>query len=123
MVIIQGDIFWVDLPRPQGSEPGLRRPYVVVQNNITNHSRISTVVVCSLTSNLRRAASPGNVLLRAGEANLPRRSVVNVSQLYTLDKSRLGKRIGTLSPERVREIVAGVTFLIEPRETPRPGET
>jgi hypothetical protein len=70
------------LPAPHGSEPGLRRPYLIVQNNITNRSRISTVVVCSLTSNLGRAASPGNVLLRAGEASLPRRSPVNVSQLF-----------------------------------------
>jgi mRNA interferase MazF len=116
MVISQGDVFWVDMPRPVGSEPGLRHPYVIVQNNLLNRSRIGTVVVCSLTSNLKRAASPGNVLLRSGEANLTKRSVANVSQIYTLDRSQLGKRMGALSPERVREIVAGVAFVIEPRE-------
>jgi len=115
MVISQGDVFWVDMPRPVGSEPGLRHPYVIVQNNLLNRSRIGTVVVCSLTSNLKRAASPGNVLLRP-EANLTKRSVANVSQIYTLDRSQLGKHIGALSPERVREIVAGVAFVIEPRE-------
>ena len=109
------------MPRPIGSEPGLRHPYVIVQNDLLNRSRISTVVICALTSNLKRAASPGNVLLRSGEANLTKRSVVNVSQIYTLERSRLGKRIGTLSPERVHDIVAGVTFVIEPRQPSPPG--
>lgn len=121
MVISQGDVFWADLPEPYGSAPGYRRPHVVVQNNLLNRSRINTVVVCGLTSNLRRASSPGNVLLHRGEANLPRSSVVNVSQILTLDKSQLGKRIGTLSPERVSEIIAGIAFVIEPRELSPPG--
>ena len=116
MVIQQGDIFWNELDEPLGSEPGYRYPHVVIQNNVFNRSRINTVVVCALTSNLRRATAPGNVLLEPGEANLPRQSVVNVSQIFTVDKSQLGERIGTLSARRVREILHGIRLLTEPRE-------
>ncbi|HEY9875314.1 MAG TPA: type II toxin-antitoxin system PemK/MazF family toxin [Candidatus Obscuribacterales bacterium] len=116
MLINQGDIFWIDLDEPSGSEPGYRHPHVVIQNNVFNRSHISTVVVCTLTSNLRRADAPGNVLLEAGEADLPERSVVNVSQIFTVSKSHLGERIGTLSPERIRQILDGVRLLTEPRE-------
>jgi len=116
MVINQGDIFWVDLEEPSGSEPGYRHPHVVVQNNVFNRSRISTVVVCALTSNLKRAAAPGNVLLEPEEANLPKQSVVNVSQVFTVDKSQLGEKIGTLARRRVREILDGIGLLLEPRE-------
>jgi mRNA interferase MazF len=116
MVINQGDIFWVDLDEPSDSEPGYRHPHVVIQNNVFNRSRISTVVVCTLTSNLRRAKAPGNVLLEVGEANLPEQSVVNISQIFTLSKTQLGEKIGTLSAERVRQILDGVRLLTEPRE-------
>lgn len=116
MVINQGDIFWVDLDEPSGSEPGYHHPHVVIQNNVFNQSRISTVVVCTLTSNQRRASAPGNVLLEAGEADLPEQSVVNVSQIFTVDKRQLGEKIGTLSPHRVRQILDGVKLVIEPRE-------
>jgi mRNA interferase MazF len=90
---------------------------VVVQNDIFNQSQIRTVVVCALTSNLRRARSPGNVLLDLGEAGLPRQSVVNITQILTVDRSQLGECIGTLSPERVREVTAGLRLLLEPRST------
>ena len=116
-MITQGDIFWVELDEPSGSEPGYRHPHVVVQNNLFNRSRINTVVVCALTSNLKRAAAPGNVLLDPGEANLPKQSVVNVSQVFTVDKSQLGVKIGALSPVRVREILDGIGLLLEPCET------
>lgn len=116
MVIRQGDIFWVDLGVPSGSAPGYRRPHVVVQNNLFNQSKIHTVVVCALTSNLRRSAAPGNVLLSKGEANLKKASVVNISQLVTVDKSDLVERIGTLSPSRIAQIVSGLKLLVEPRE-------
>jgi mRNA interferase MazF len=116
MVINQGDICWVVLGQPSGSGPGYRHPHVVIQNNLFNQSRIHTVVVCTLTSNLKRAESPGNVLLAKGEANLPKKSVVNVSQIFTVDKSDLTEKIGTLSPTRVAQIVAGVRLLLEPRE-------
>lgn len=115
-MINQGDVFWIELEEPSGSEPGYRHPHVVVQNNVFNRSRINTVVVCALTSNLKRAAAPGNVLLEPREANLPKRSVVNISQVFTVDKTQLGERIGTLSPSRVREILDGIGLLLEPRD-------
>ena len=116
MVIDQGDIYWVDLGEPSGSSPGYRHPHVVIQNNVFNRSRINTVVVCSLTSNLKRAEAPGNVLLEEGEGNLPVQSVVNVSQIYTVDKKDLAEKIGSLSRRRIRLILAGVLLVIETRE-------
>jgi mRNA interferase MazF len=116
MVIAQGDVFWLDTDPPRGFGSGFRRPHVVVQNDIFNASRIQTTVLCAVTSNLTRAKAPGNLLLRKGEANLPRPSVVNVSQVVTVDKSVLREKIGTLSGQRVREIVAGLRLVLEPRE-------
>lgn len=116
MVINQGDIYWIDLGEPSGSAPGYLHPHVVVQNNVFNLSRINTVVVCALTSNLQRAVAPGNILLDEGEANLPRQSVVIVSQIFTVDKSDLGEYIGTLSKKRMRQILDGIKMLMEPRE-------
>lgn len=116
MVINQGDIYWIDLEEPRGSEPGYRHPHVVVQNNLFNRSQIQTVLVCPLTSNLKRANAPGNVLLDKKEANLLKRSVVNVSQVFTVDKSQLGDHIGTLSSKRIRQILEGIKLVMEPRE-------
>jgi mRNA interferase MazF len=116
MVINQGDVFWVDLGEPSGSEPGYLHPHVVIQNNVFNRSRINTVVVCTLTSNLKRARAPGNVLLEKGEADLPKQSVVNVSQIFTVDKRDLVEKIGTLPHQRVRQILDGIRLLIEPRD-------
>ncbi len=117
MVINQGDVYWVDLGEPSGSDPGYKHPHVVIQNNLFNRSQIRTVIVLALTSNLQRADAPGNVLLEKGEANLPKQSVVNVSQVFTVDKSQLDVYIGTLSGKRVREILSGIKLVIEPRET------
>lgn len=116
MVIAQGDLFWIDLDEPTGSGPSYRHPHVVIQNNVFNRSRINTVVVCALTSNLKRAAAPGNVLLEPGEAALPKQGVVVVSQIFTVDKTQLGEQIGSLSKKRVRQILDGIKLLIEPRE-------
>jgi mRNA interferase MazF len=116
MVIQQGDIFWMDLGRPSGSGPGNLHPYVVVQNDLFNRSRIDTVVVCGITSNLKRAQAPGNVLLEPGEANLPKASVVNVSQVFTVDKGDLVERLGSVGPARVQEILDGLYLLLEPRD-------
>jgi mRNA interferase MazF len=88
----------------------------VIQNNLFNQSRIHTVIVCALTSNLKRAQAPGNVLLEAKEAHLPKRSVAVVSQIFTVDKTQLGEYIGTLSRRRVRQILDGIKLLTEPRE-------
>jgi mRNA interferase MazF len=116
LTIKQGDIYWVDLGIPKGSEPGYRHPHVVIQNNVYNMSKINTVVVCALTSNLRRAAAPGNVLLKEGEANLPKDSVVNISQIITVDKTDLIERIGSLSLSRMQQVIEGFKLLLEPRE-------
>jgi mRNA interferase MazF len=115
-MINQGDIYWVDLGEPPASEPGYRHPHVVVQNNIFTRSQLKTVVVCALISNLRRAQAPGDVVLESGEGNLPKQSAVNVSQIYTVDKSQLDEYIGTLSSARVHEIINGIKLVIEPRE-------
>ena len=115
-MIHQGDVYWVDLGEPRGSAPGYRHPHVVIQDNLFNRSRINTVVVCAITSNLKRAAAPGNVLLEKGEANLPQRSVVNVSQIFTVDKADLVEKIGPLSLSRVRQILDGIQLLTEPRD-------
>ncbi len=116
MVINQGDIFWIEFSEPKGSEPGYRHPHVVIQNNLFNRSRINTVVVCTLTSNLKRADAPGNVTLNKGEANLPKKSVVNISQLFTVNKSDLSEKIGMLSKDRIAHILEGIRLLTEPRE-------
>lgn len=115
MVIRQGDIYWIDLDEPTGSEPGFRHPHVVIQNDVFNASQIGTVIVCALTSNLRRAASPGNVLLEMGEAHLPKQSVVNVTQVQTVDKEKLVEWIGRLSERRVQQILEGLRLVTEPR--------
>jgi len=116
MVTKQGEIYWVDLGKPSGSEPGYKHPHIVIQNNIFNSSNINTVVVCSLTSNMKRAKAPGNVTLSKGEANLPKKSVVNISQIYTVNKSDLVEKIGQVSERRVSEILEGIKLLTEPRE-------
>ncbi len=116
MPISQGDLFWVDLGEPGGSQPGYRHPHVVVQYNLFNRSQIRTVIACALSSNLKRASAPGNILLGKGEANLSKQSVVNVSQIFTLDKTQLTEYIGSLAPKRVREILNGIKLLLEPRE-------
>jgi len=96
-LISQGDLYWIGPDETRGSVPGHPHPYVVVQDDLFNRSRISTVVVCALTSNLNRANEPGNVLLEPGEGNLARHSVIVVSQVSCLYKARLGTRIGALS--------------------------
>ncbi|MFZ5995038.1 MAG: type II toxin-antitoxin system PemK/MazF family toxin [Thermodesulfobacteriota bacterium] len=116
MVIEQGEIYWVDLGQPSGSEPGYRHPHVVIQNNLFNASKINTVVICALTSNIKRAQAPGNVLLNKGEANLPKKSIVNISQIYTVNKSDLIEKIGKVSEKRFNEILNGIKLLTEPRE-------
>src|SRR3989304_4847051 len=113
MVIKQGEIFWVDLVEPKGSEPGYRHPHIVIQNNLFNSSRINTIVVCSLTSNLSRAKAPGNVLLNKGEANLPKKSVVNISQIFTVSKSDLAERLMEDSEERRSLRYDGIKLLTE----------
>lgn len=115
MVIEQGEIYWIDIGEPSKSEPGYRYPHIVIQNNLFNSSRINTVVVCVVTSNLKRAKAPGNVLLEKGEVNLPKKSVVNISQIYTVNKSDLKEKIGKVSEKRMQQILDGLHLLVEPR--------
>lgn len=113
-MIDQGDLYWFDMGEPRGSEPGYRRPYVVIQNNSYNHGAINTVVVCALTSNVRLGRVPGNVSLRQGEGGLPKVSVVNVTQVYTVNKRDLVEKIGHLSKARIREILEGLSQVLTP---------
>lgn len=105
-VVNQGDVYWLR------SAEGIPHPHVVVQENVFNHSRIHTVVVCALTSNPKKISMPGNVLLEAGEANLSRQSVVEVSKVLSIEKTQLGEYIGSLSDARVNQILAGMRFLL-----------
>ena len=111
MVIRQGEVFWFRF-RGAGSEPDGKRPCVVVQHDRFNRSAIGTVVVAAITSNLRLGAMPGNVRLRKGEAGLPRSSVVNVSQLRTVDRARLSERAGAVSAGRIAEVLAGIALVL-----------
>jgi mRNA interferase MazF len=108
--IDRGDVFWIGRDDPHGPVPGYPHPHVVVQDDLFNHSRVATVVVCALTSNLRRASRPGNVMLEAGEGNLPKRSVVVVSQVSSVEKVRLGEKIGSLSEARIKKILDELRF-------------
>ncbi len=110
LLIRRGDIFWIAPDDSRGPVPAYSHPHVVVQDDVFNDSRITTVVVCALTSNLNKANEPGNVLLDVGEGNLPEHSVVVVSQISSVDKSRLGERIGSISDARVEQILAGLRF-------------
>ena len=110
MEIKQGDIYWLQSEAPGGSPAGYSHPYVVIQDDVINRSRINTVVVCAMTSNQKRATEPGNILLEVGEANLPRQSVIVVSQIDTVDKAQLSDYIGSLSQQRVVQILGGMRF-------------
>jgi mRNA interferase MazF len=108
--INRGDVFWIGGNASRGPSPSYSHPHVVVQDDLFNHSRITTVVVCALTTNLQRANEPGNIMLDFGEGNLPQRSVVVVSQISSIEKASLGERIGSLSDQRVDQILAGLRF-------------
>ena len=111
--IRQGDVYWLDFGPPTGSVPAERHPCVVVQSDVFNGSRIATTVVCLITSNMDRAAAPGNVALRKGDARLPRPSVVNVSQVVTVDKVELDERVGRLPSAALDLVLTGLRLLFE----------
>lgn len=113
-MILQGDVVWVDLPDPEDSTPGGRYPAVVLQHDRFNRSSLNTVVVVMITSQIRYAGQPGNVRLRKGEAGLPKPSVVNATQIVTLDRASLIAKIGHLSKDRLVEIWEGVLMVLEP---------
>ncbi len=111
-MIAQGEVWWADLAEPTGSEPGFRRPVVVVQGDAFNASSLRTVVCVALTSNLRWADAPGNVLLAARATGLPKPSVANVTQLVTLDRLALTERAGRLSASNLELVFAGIDTLL-----------
>ena len=111
-MIAQGDVWWADLGDPAGSAPAFRRPVVVVQAEAFNRSRISTVVCVALTSQLRWADAPGNVLLKAGATGLDRDSVANVTQIVTLDRIAFDERAGQVSKRELDRIIGGVCRLL-----------
>ena len=113
MVIRQGDVFWATVPEPFATPGRSRRPVVVVQCDEYNRSRLNSYVVAHLTSNLNRARLAGCVPLAKGEANLPRRSVVNVTQISTVQEHHLVEKIGTLSNERLGQVLAGVHLVLD----------
>lgn len=112
MVIQRGEIWWAELPEPAGSGPGFRRPVVVIQSDDFNRSRIQTVIVVVLTSNLRLANAPGNVLLPKRKTALTKESVANISQVITIDKAFLAKRIGRIPPTYLNRIENGLRLVL-----------
>ena len=112
MVISRGEVWWASLPPPTGSGPGFRRPVVVVQGEAVNRSHLATVVCVPLTSNLRWADAPGNVLLSGANTGLPKDSVANVSQIVTLDKTLLTERVGKLSASKLELVLTGIDIVL-----------
>ncbi len=112
MVVAQGEVWWADLDDPSGSEPGFRRPVVVVQGDSFNRSRIATVVCVPLTSNLRWAEAPGNALLTTRETGLPKSSVANVSQIVALDRAVLAERAGRLPRQKLALVLSGIDVVL-----------
>src|SRR4051812_24819503 len=112
MVVAQGDVWWADLPEPTGSGPGLRRPVVVVQGDTLNRSRVATVVCVPLTSNLKWAEAPGNVLLSAKATGLSKDSVANASLIVALDRQQLFERTGRLAPAKLGLVLSGIDVVL-----------
>jgi mRNA interferase MazF len=108
----RGEVWWASLPEPHGSSPGFRRPVLVVQSDAFNESRIHTVIVAVVTSNVRLAHAPGNVLLERRQSRLPRDSVINVSQILTIDKAFLRERVSLLRTEIMARVEAGLKLVL-----------
>lgn len=112
VVLQQGEIWWADLAEPKSSSPGFRRPVIVMQADPINRSQIATVIVISLTSNLKWAMAPGNVLLKAKSTGLPKDSVANVSQIITIDRGDLMSCTGKLSSAKLSQVLQGVNIVL-----------
>lgn len=112
MVVAQGEIYWAELGDPIGSAPGFTRPVVVVQGEAFNASRLATIIVVPVTSNLRWADAPGNVLLPSGQSGLSKDSVANVSQIVSIDRGVLSRRIGKVSNAQLRLILDGIDVVL-----------
>jgi mRNA interferase MazF len=112
MVIKRGDIWWAELPEPQGSGPGYKRPLVVIQSNEFNESKINTVIAAVITTNIRISAAPGNILLSKKKSKLPKESVINVSQIITVDKTFLTERVKSLSSSVMKQVDEGMRLVL-----------
>ena len=112
MVICQGDVFWASLSLSSGSEPAYKRPVVIVQRDSINRSKFRTVVVVPLTKQTKHAILPGNVLLKKGEANLPKPSLAKGTHVMVVDKNRLIEKIGALSQKRINEIIDNIIWIL-----------
>lgn len=112
MVIGRGEIWWANLPEPTGSSPGFRRPILVVQSDSFNQSKIQTVVVAVISKNLELAKAPGNVSITARTSRLPVDSIVNVSQVITIDKSLLTEFVSTLPNKKMEKIEEGLRLIL-----------
>jgi mRNA interferase MazF len=113
MVIKRGEIWWAALPEPSGSGPGHKRPVLIIQSDEFNKSKINTIIAAVITSNIRLAAAPGNVLLTPKNSKLPKKSVVNVSQIITIDKSFLSEKVHTLSNEIIAQVDEGLKIVLK----------
>ena len=113
MVIRRGSIYWVDFSPGKGSEPMGQRPGLVVQTNAINDSKINTVIMIAITSTLRFGDLPGNVTLRKGEANMPKRCVINASQIKSVDKNSIREKIGTLTKEKMAAVEEGIRLILD----------
>jgi mRNA interferase MazF len=111
MVIRRGSIYWVDFSPGKGSEPIGRRPGLVIQNDILNDSKLNTVIMVAITSTMKFGELPGNVVLRKGEANIPKKCVINITQIKSVDKAGIKEKIGTLSKKRVDEVYEGLKLV------------
>ncbi len=113
MVVERGEIWWANLRAPAGSEPGYRRPVLIMQSDMVNRSRIRTLVALVLTTNLRLVDAPGNVLIPAEASGLPKDSVANVSQVFTVDRTFLAKPIGRIRGELLRNVEDGLRLILD----------
>lgn len=113
MGIVRGEIWWADLPEPVGSAPGHRRPVLVVQSDTFNRSRLATVTVVALTSNVRLVDAPGNVLIPASASGLPRDSVANVTQVLTINRDLLTDQVRVLSASHLKQVSEGLRFSLD----------
>ncbi len=111
-MIAQGDVWWAEIAQPRGSEPGFRRPVIIVQGDSLNRSRIATVVSVALTSNLKWAGAPGNVLVASGNSGLPKDAVANVSRIAALDRSAFIERTGRLPEPLLQLVLAGIDVIL-----------
>ena len=112
MVVERGQIWWADLPEPKGSSPGYQHPLVIIQSDDFNSTKLNTVIGAVITSNLDLAEMPGNVLLKKEQSELPQDSVINVTQLITIDKSELLEYVAMLSERKLRQIEKGLRLVL-----------